>query len=288
MRNFKELVFESTTIEGCDEHRFKGGKMEFSNKRLSRRSLFQVGAGAIGALATTQAVAQVCGSATGAQALGPFFPKDGTPQDPIRENPDPTSPISLANDNDLTFVRGRSGTASGQIVHIKGTVTDDLCVGVPNATLIIWQASERGRYNHKGDDENQDFADPRTGAIIRRTLDKSFQYWGKTNTDSNGNYQFKTIVPGFYPADLPGGWYRPPHIHFMISATGYPQLVTQMYFRGATIKDNVFVQELNSKDLLLQSSTLTAVERSRLIVDFVEDPTLGNALSGQFDIVLRR
>ena len=37
----------------------------------------------------------------------------------------------------------------------------------------------------------------------------------------------------------------------MISATGYPQLVTQMYFDGDKIANNDWIQELNTKDFLL-------------------------------------
>jgi protocatechuate 3,4-dioxygenase beta subunit len=101
-------------------------------------------------------------------------------------------------------------------------------------------------------DENHDFHHPKTGEIIKRTMDHSFQYWGKILTNENGEYEFKTIVPGFYPADLQSGWYRPPHIHFMVSATGYPQLVTQLYFKSDKIDNNEWIQELNEKDPILQ------------------------------------
>ena len=218
----------------------------------TRRNFFKVGLGTIGTLATTHSLAQICGI-TGEQPLGPFFPRAETPEDPIREDNDPTTPIFLANDSDLTFVRGRSGKAKGQVVYIKGQVTDESCHPVSNAILIIWQASQSGRYNHNGDTDNQAFRHPQTGKMIQRTLDPSFQYWGQTLTNENGEYQFKTIVPGFYPTHQ-RGWYRPPHIHVMVSATGFPQLVTQMYFDGDKIIDNQWIQTLNTGDFLLQSS----------------------------------
>lgn len=257
---------------------------------VSRRGFFRVGMGAAGTLVASRTLAELCGKTTGEQPLGPFFPKPGTPEDPIREDRNPATPIYLANDGDLTIVKGRSGLADGQKVYVKGQVTNAACQPIPNATLIVWQASKSGRYNHKGDDENHDFHHPKTGEIIKRTMDHSFQYWGKILTNENGEYEFKTIVPGFYPADLQSGWYRPPHIHFMVSATGYPQLVTQLYFKSDKIDNNEWIQELNEKDAILQVSSITAEQRERLIVEFVEskDPSYGDGLLGQFNISLAR
>lgn len=255
---------------------------------ISRRKLFKWSAGAVGAMAASSSLAQVCGVATGEQDLGPFFPRPGSPQDPIHEDGDPTTPIYLANDSDLTFVKGKSGLAEGQVVYVRGQVINEACQPVPQATLIIWQASESGRYNHKGDAANPDFVHPQTGEVIKRRHDPFFQYWGRAMTDEGGHYEFKTIVPGFYPADLQGGWYRPPHIHFMVAATGYPQFVTQMYFRGDKLKNNSWVQELNSRDLILQDPRLSQQQRDELVVDFKEDPSAGNELVGSFDIKLKR
>lgn len=259
-------------------------------KSVSRRNFFKVGLGAVGTMTAAHSLAQICGVTTGGQPLGPFFPKTGNPVDPIREDSNPATPIHLANDNDLTFVKGRTGVATGQIVYVVGQVIDAACKPVSNATLVIWQASESGRYNHKGDAENQDFQHPKTGETIKRTLDHSFQYWGRTLTNQNGEYQFKTIIPGFYPADLESNWYRPPHIHFLVTATGFPQLVTQMYFKSEKFVANDWIQELNKKDILLQSPSISKEQREALIVEFKEDPsgTLIDGLVGKFNITLTR
>ncbi|MCY4644150.1 MAG: protocatechuate 3,4-dioxygenase [Bacteriovoracales bacterium] len=238
---------------------------------LPRRKFFGLGLGALAALPVTRSLAQICGEATAEQPLGPFFPHPGTLENPVSEN-----------DSDLTFVQGRRGMAEGQIVHIVGQVTHD-CHPISGATLIIWQAGHSGRYNHKGDAESQSFLHPQTGELIRRTLDPSFQYWGRTVTDHNGNYRFKTIVPGFYPADLQSGWYRPPHIHFLVSATGFPQLVTQMYFDGDDLVDNPWIQELNEQDFLLQNPNMSDEQKRKLIVIFTEQI---DGLTGRFDINL--
>ena len=76
------------------------------NSQVTRRNFFKFGAAGLGTLAASHSLAQMCGLKTGAQDLGPFFPRPGTPETVIAENPDPTVPVFLANDNDLTFVRG--------------------------------------------------------------------------------------------------------------------------------------------------------------------------------------
>lgn len=254
---------------------------------ISRRNFFKTGAVTVGGLSLGAAAAQLCSQATGDQPLGPFFPRPNTPIDPIRENPDPNTPIYLANDSDLTRVTGRNGNAKGQIAYVHGRLTNGDCAPIAGATIIIWQASESGRYNHLGDSANESFEHPKTGDTIHRELDNAFQYWGKATTSPQGDYIFKTIIPGFYPADLENGWYRPPHIHFLIAATGYPQLVTQMYFKGETIANNDFIQELNQQDLILQSEKLSEAERQALVVNFEHSATSGEfngELVGRFDI----
>lgn len=259
--------------------------------KLSRRHLLQTGFGAVGAALASTAAAQICsGVITGEQALGPFFPRPGTPEHPVKEDPSPEIPIHLANDSDLTQVNGVKGKAQGQVVYVKGQVQNKACQAIAGATLIIWQASSSGRYNHISDGNNESFTHPVTGELIERQLDKSFQYWGKARTNEKGEYLFKTIVPGFYPANLKDGWYRPPHIHFMVTATGYPQLVTQMYFKGEDLQDNAFVQNLNQKDFLLNDEGLSVEQQQALIVDFKKDKTQEHkdGLVGYFNINLKR
>ncbi len=265
-------------------------KMQPQPKQLQsgRRNFFKVGAGVVGTLAATQTLAQVCGLNSADQPLGPFFPRPGTPEMPVIENNNPATPIYLANDNDLTVVQGISGQAAGQIVYVRGKVTNGDCKPLAGATVVIWQASESGRYNHVGDGANHDFIHPKTGELLVRKLDSSFQYWGKALTDQNGDYEFKTVVPGFYPADLEAKWYRPPHIHFMVSAMGYPQLVTQMYFSGKKILNDAWIQELNQKDFLLQTKNISDEQRARLVIEFDNDQQgkITDGLVGIFNISL--
>lgn len=260
-------------------------KISISRTPISRRRLVQTGVGLAAGLAAVKSFAQACGLETGKQILGPFFPNPNTPEFLIHEDDDMNLPLHLANDNDLTQVKGINGTAAGRVVHVAGQVTDSTCTPIAGATVIIWQASETGRYNHVGDSQNQDFPDPRTGKMIKRLHDPNFQYWGKCITDANGRYSFKTIIPGFYPADLANGWYRPPHIHFMVLADEHERFVTQMYFRGASIVDNDFYQELNAKDFALHDPKISEDQSKQLVVDFFPIAFGTNPpLSGMFNI----
>lgn len=172
---------------------------------VSRRGLIKFGgAGLLGLSATRlmgNDIAAMCGL-TPRQPEGPFYP--------ISDQPD--------KNTDLTIVDGKSAMALGKIIYLRGKVLDQNCAVVPKAVVEIWQACESGRYNHPGDEENPS------------PLDPNFQYWGIATTDSQGFYNFKTILPGHYEAGP--GWIRPPHIHFKIHKRGFRELITQLYFAG--------------------------------------------------------
>ncbi|CAF3745413.1 unnamed protein product [Rotaria sp. Silwood1] len=79
--------------------------------------------------------------------------------------------------------------------------------GIPNVKLDLWQASYNGVYSG-----GQNTSDWWCRAVIA--------------TDSNGKFRITTLFPGRYD----DGGYRPAHIHFKVTAQGYPTLVTQLYF----------------------------------------------------------
>ena len=83
--------------------------------------------------------------------------------------------------------------------------------GNPQKDVIIeiWQTDANGIYRH-----------PRDKAA--GTRDPFFQYWGRAKTDNEGNYNFKTIIPGEYQP-------RPPHIHFKVWVDDKVVLTSQMY-----------------------------------------------------------
>ena len=244
---------------------------------------------AIGGGLTYHSLVEALTHFTPRQALGPFFPDDGDEVDVIRENRDPSLPISQANDQDLTFVQGRKGTATGQVIYLQGRVLNaQTGNAIPRTAIILWSANASGRYNHKGDEGLNAFPHPKTGEILPRTHDEHFQYWGLAVTDERGEYRFKSIVPGFYPIDLEAGLYRPSHLHFKILPPGLPLFITQLYFRGERIPNNALNQELLPKDVVIRDAGLTVEEQERVIVDYAPDPSgkMPDGLVGHYDFVI--
>lgn len=214
---------------------------------MERRALLKLGIGSAGALwglSSLAAPAAVCGL-TPKQTEGPFYP--------VKDQED--------KDADLVSVAGRTQLALGQIVVVQGLVTNQNCEPVSGALVEIWQACASGKYDHP--------SDPNPAP-----LDANFQYWGKAVTDANGNYRFRTIIPGAYAADQ--DWTRPPHIHFKVTKKAYFELTTQMYFAG---------EKLNDKDLILQS--LAAAEQGKVIVPF-EKTDDSEYPVGQFNLTIKK
>lgn len=124
-------------------------------------------------------------------------------------------------DNDLIHNFAPSGeSAIGPRIVVYGRVLDERGKGVPGALLEFWQANAGGRYRHK----KEGYLAP---------LDPNFGGCGRTITDEDGGYFFRTIQPGPYPwPNGPNDW-RPAHIHFSVFGHGFAQrLITQMYFEG--------------------------------------------------------
>ena len=226
------------------------------NTNVSRRQLFRAtiqaaGAGVMVAMTARQGLAETVARACGLtprQTEGPFYP--------VKDQAD--------KDHDLTQVKGRLNSAKGQLLGIVGKVIDSSCRPVQGALVEIWQACASGRYNHPGDTSGNE-------------LDPDFQYWGRAETDEAGNYSFKTILPGHYRADV--DWIRPPHIHYKISALGFHEMTTQLYFEG---------NPYNERDHVLKG--VPPAERSKVVVPLVDGRGLGfeaGSKACRFDIGIR-
>ena len=74
------------------------------------------------------------------QSLGPFYP----------------SRLPLDSDADLTFVEGRDGVATGEVVNLHGKVVDSNGVVMPNAQIEIWQCDAFGAYHKPPSSPGQD------------------------------------------------------------------------------------------------------------------------------------
>lgn len=216
-------------------------------KSLERRRFLRWSLGGI-------ATAVVAGQARAADLCQPTPEQDKGPFYPLTE----ILPV-----NDLTRVAGAKTPALGQVVYVRGIVRDAECNPLEGVNVEIWQACASGKYDHP--------SDPNPAP-----LDPNFRYWGETFTNANGEYEFKTIIPGSYPAGR--DWVRPPHIHFRVVKLGFRELITQMYFKG---------DSLNDKDFILINDVPES-QRDSVVIEFtprVEEPL---TLEGQFDLTLTK
>lgn len=217
------------------------------NDTISRRTLFRLGL-ATSILTVGGLVYRVSSAAetnaTPRETEGPFYPIH----------------TQLDKDTDLTHIEGHSKSAAGEAIHVGGTVFDTQGNTLQGVFIDIWQANTWGRYRHARDPNSA-------------PLDPDFQGWGQTLTDEMGRYEFKTILPGAYPAGP--GWTRPPHIHFKVSKSGFAPLTTQMYFSG---------QALNDIDLILQQHR---PEMQKLLIANRASPDAAPISKFRFDIYLQ-
>ncbi len=174
------------------------------------------------------------------QTAGPFYPET----------------IPLDSDNDLVQVKGKNAIAKGTITNVYGHVLDRQGEPVTDATVEIWQCDANGRYHHP-DDSND------------APLDENFQAYGKTQTDAEGRYRFRTIKPVPYPG-------RTPHIHYRITTPGGDQLTTQMYIDGFAG---------NQRDGLFRR--LGSEQRQKAVsASFVDNPDDSAELMARWDVVM--
>ena len=123
-------------------------------------------------------------------------------------------------DNDLILNYAKDGQPIGERIIVHGHVHDENGRAVPRTLVEFWQANAGGRYRHR----NDHYIAP---------IDPNFGGCGRTLTDDQGYYFFRTIKPGPYPwRNYVNSW-RPAHIHFSVFGSGFAQrLITQMYFEG--------------------------------------------------------
>lgn len=97
----------------------------------------------------------------------------------------------------------------GTTITLKGTVYKSDCITPLKDVLVeIWHANINGEYDNES---------------------SNFYQRAKWFTNTKGEYEFKTILPGKY---LNGNQFRPAHIHFRITEKDSKELISQIYFRG--------------------------------------------------------
>lgn len=124
-------------------------------------------------------------------------------------------------DRDLIYNYAQPGeSAIGERIILHGRILDENARPIPNTLVEIWQANAGGRYRHKKD-------------TYLAPIDPNFGGCGRTLTDENGYYYFRTVKPGAYPwRNWVNNW-RPAHIHMSIFGSAFCQrLITQCYFEG--------------------------------------------------------
>lgn len=94
----------------------------------------------------------------------------------------------------------RAPNEPGTPLTVAGRIVNEGGQSLSGANVEVFHADNSGNYDMEG-----------------------FRFRGQILAGTNGEYKFETIVPGGY-----GG--RPQHIHYVISAPGHRQLVTQLYF----------------------------------------------------------
>lgn len=214
-------------------------------KKISRRNVNR-GLGLVAGGAAWPAWAGTL-TATPDQVEGPFYP-------PLPHG---------ETDVDLTLLDGHTERATGDVILVRGRVTDTAGQPLAGTRVDIWQANHWGRYAHP-DDPNSE-----------APLDPDFQGIGITETDADGFYGFKTIKPAAYPLNPMGGsGWRARHIHFKVATGTDRELTTQMYFEGDPLLEDDIVLRRAPKDA-----------QHLLITTGEEDPETGLPLH-RFDIAL--
>jgi hydroxyquinol 1,2-dioxygenase len=114
-------------------------------------------------------------------------------------------------------------TQKGEDVWVSGRILTLDGKPVPNAALDIWQAKADGIYDLQTDGE--------------------FELRGRVKANEKGEYAFASYKPKFYsiPMDGPVGelvrnttnnHMRPAHMHAIVSAPGYQQVITHVFVEG--------------------------------------------------------
>lgn len=123
------------------------------------------------------------------------------------------------------FARLDDGSDPGEVLIMHGRVLDLDGKPIAGAVVDVWHANVRGNYSY--------FDKSQPAYHLRRRIE----------TDEQGRYRFRSIVPSGY-AVPPGGTTdrllkglgrhgkRPAHIHFFVSAAGHAHLTTQINIDG--------------------------------------------------------
>jgi hydroxyquinol 1,2-dioxygenase len=145
-------------------------------------------------------------------------------------------------------VRGEDVYVSGRVLSLDGKP-------VPNAALDIWQAKADGIYDVQTEGE--------------------FELRGRVKANAKGEYAFKSYKPRFYsvPVDGPVGdlirktgnhHMRPAHMHAIVSAPGFQQVITHVFVDGDPYLDGDAVFAVKDSLVAKYTKVNDAAEAKRL------------------------
>jgi protocatechuate 3,4-dioxygenase, beta subunit len=173
------------------------------------------------------------------QTAGPFYPAE----------------LPLDHDNNLVEIQGVGQSAKGRITDLSGRLLDVNDRPLDGVRIEIWQCDANGRYHHPRDSGGG-------------PVDENFQGFGRTVTDAQGRYRFRTIRPVPYPG-------RTPHIHMAVFPDGVKPFITQLYVKN---------EPRNAQDFIF--NRIPADRRHLVLAEFAPASAGGATLAANFDIVL--
>ena len=111
----------------------------------------------------------------------------------------------------------------GEPMLVRGRILDTEGNPIAAAKIDVWQANDEGFYD-----------------VQQQGIQPEFNLRGVFRTGSDGAYWFRGVKPKYYPipADGPVGQmlqalgrhpYRPAHLHYIITATGFAPLTTHIF-----------------------------------------------------------
>ncbi|GFZ60645.1 Protocatechuate 3,4-dioxygenase beta subunit [Pseudomonas amygdali pv. eriobotryae] len=144
----------------------------------------------------------------------------------------------------------------GEPTLVSGRVMDTAGNPIAGATLDIWQTNDDGFYD-----------------VQQKGVQPDYNLRGLFTSDANGFYAFRTVKPRHYPipADGPVGKLlgslgrhpnRAAHLHFIVTAPGYDQVITHIFTPDCPYlhEDTVFGVK---KELIAQFTAETDAAKAR-------------------------
>ncbi|WCT72859.1 protocatechuate 3,4-dioxygenase subunit alpha [Sphingomonas naphthae] len=160
---------------------------------------------------------------TPSQTVGPFF-HYGLPwkggADLVGQSDMGARADLFPEDHYVLNLSSPRGTPQGEVIELFGTVYDAKGDIVADAMIELWQANAAGRYLAEADDRADVAIDP------------EFVGWGRSSTTVDGEYRFRTILPGRVPG--PGNSLQAPHLAISVFGRGIiKRLSMRAYFAGS-------------------------------------------------------